>query len=286
GQLHVCHRHVAGRHTSLNALQYGGSVEIDPGQLESFYLVQIPLAGGAQIDHCGRALSANANAGTVLNPDRPTRMTWHAGCQKVLLQVDKSFLESIAESQLGHCLPGAIRFDPDLCFDSASARSLRAEILACVQDIDGGALFNGCDTERDRLTECRLASALIWHHRINISHMLERASVACTSRVVKRAVEYIHAHLGGALDATRIAAEVGVSVRALQKGFQTHLGQSPMRYVKSARLDYAHYLLRQDGPSLRVTDAALRAGFTHFGRFAGEYKARFACSPSAECRSR
>ena len=40
---HTRHNHVAGRSVSLNYLRYSSEVRIDPGELDRFYLVQLPL---------------------------------------------------------------------------------------------------------------------------------------------------------------------------------------------------------------------------------------------------
>jgi hypothetical protein len=39
--------------TSVNRLEYGAEVEIDPDRLDDFFLVQIPVAGHASIA-CGQ----------------------------------------------------------------------------------------------------------------------------------------------------------------------------------------------------------------------------------------
>ena len=63
-------------------------------------------------------------------------------------------------------------------------------------------------------------------------------------------------------------------------GFQREFGKSPMQVLREARLDTAHYELtvRQNTPS--VTDVAYQNGFSHLGRFARDYKARFGHLPS------
>ena len=49
-ELDACH-HSARLHrdVSLNYVQYGPAVQIDPGYLQDFFLLQIPLRGGAEI---------------------------------------------------------------------------------------------------------------------------------------------------------------------------------------------------------------------------------------------
>ncbi|MFK7880644.1 hypothetical protein [Roseobacter sp.] len=106
------HNHVAGEHVSINYLHYGTDVEIDPGMLEDFYLLQVPLSGAAIVHHRGFEIFADQQTATLLNPDRDTRMHWSGDCRKLLLQIDKSFLDQIAQDLLGHPAPGPVRFIP------------------------------------------------------------------------------------------------------------------------------------------------------------------------------
>jgi AraC-like DNA-binding protein len=77
-----------------------------------------------------------------------------------------------------------------------------------------------------------------------------------------------------------------VSERSLHAAFRRQLGTSPMSYVRHRRLDDAHdELLRVDPTAgVKVTDVALRHGFTHTGRFAAAYRQRFGESPSTTLR--
>ena len=43
----ACHHHLPGQRLSLNYIEYGARTLIAPGELDDFYLLQIPLEGGA-----------------------------------------------------------------------------------------------------------------------------------------------------------------------------------------------------------------------------------------------
>src|SRR3569623_431968 len=62
---------------SINYVAYGGSVSIDPGCLDRFFLVQVPLAGSANIrsGHGGFDVAPD-RAASLLSPTVPTRMMW------------------------------------------------------------------------------------------------------------------------------------------------------------------------------------------------------------------
>jgi len=77
-----------------------------------------------------------------------------------------------------------------------------------------------------------------------------------------------------------LAALAGVSVRTLQDGFRQHVGVPPMVYLRRLRLTRAHDDLRT-GRAATVAEAAQKWGFSHLGRFAAAYRAKYGALPSA-----
>lgn len=278
--LAVRHNHVAGQHLTINYLHYGADVRIDPGLLNDFYLLQVPLCGAAFVCHRGREIVASQQTATLLNPDRETEMQWRGDCKKLLLQIDKDFLHTVAENILGRPAPGPIRFDPVVDMQTTAGHRIRQTLDFAAQMAGDGSLFAGGSQTQDLWTETELVSTLLSHQSNNISHMIEAADHHALSGDIKLALSYIHAHLSDPITLTDIAVNANMNVRTLQKGFQRAFGKTPMQVLKSARLDAAHYYLsvKRDVPS--VTDAAYQAGFSHLGRFSSDYKARFGVLPS------
>lgn len=276
----VRHNHVAGCATSLNYLTYGSDVMIDPGALQSFYLVQVPLSGQARVHHRGAEVFADATTATVLSPDRETQMHWSHDCKTLLLQIDKTHLESVAQSLIGRELPGPIRFHPAIDLKDTGGQVIRRLIVTCARAVDEGELYQCGGSNRTHQIENELALALLTHQRNNISHIIECASDEILPRATRRALEFIHANLVEPIDLTQIAGAAGVNVRTLQMGFRAKFGSTPMQYLKNARLDLAHYLLAAKGDPISVTEAAFSSGFSHLGRFSRDYKQRFGMAPS------
>ncbi len=102
---------------------------------------------------------------------------------------------------------------------------------------------------------------------------------------VRGAVEYIHAHAHEPLTVSDVARAADLSVRGLQEAFQRSLDRTPMQYLREVRLRRAHEDLRRAEPgSIAVADVAARWGFTHMGRFSGEYLRRFGEYPKQTLR--
>jgi len=106
-------------------------------------------------------------------------------------------------------------------------------------------------------------------------------------RTVKRTLDAMHAEPWRQFTAGDLAAIAGVGVRVLQEAFRQHVGVSPLAYLRRLRLDGVHAELSKSDPwQVNVSEVAYRWGFTHLGRFAGSYRARFGVSPSQTLRER
>lgn len=101
---------------------------------------------------------------------------------------------------------------------------------------------------------------------------------------IRRAEDFMRRHLPDQLCVEDIAVYAGVSARTLYAGFRTYRKSSVMAYLRDLRLDRVHEEL--EGSQVSVTEAAIRWGFSHLGRFSKDYKQRFGFSPSMVQRRR
>lgn len=99
--------------------------------------------------------------------------------------------------------------------------------------------------------------------------------------LVQRARALVRARPEQTLTVALLCAELGVSRRTLQSGFQQVLGMGPLAYLKAVRLRQARHALQQ---GTAVSDAATASGFWHFGHFARDYAAMFGERPSETLR--
>jgi AraC-like DNA-binding protein len=106
----------------------------------------------------------------------------------------------------------------------------------------------------------------------------DRVALPAEARV-REVEEIMRARAAEALTVADLARAVGVGPRALQLAFQAHRGASPRAVLAGLRMERAREMLRGADPEASVTDIALAAGFTHLGRFAGAYRARFGETP-------
>lgn len=106
-------------------------------------------------------------------------------------------------------------------------------------------------------------------------------------RSLRKAREYIEAHLDDSIRVTGICRYAGTTLRTLERIFAKEVGMSPQQYVKVRRLNAVRRQLltteRDETPCIRRI--AKNHGFTHAGRFAGDYRRHFGESPRETLRS-
>jgi transcriptional regulator GlxA family with amidase domain len=96
--------------------------------------------------------------------------------------------------------------------------------------------------------------------------------------LVRRVIDHVNSHLDADLTAADLAALVGVSERHLSRLFVEHVGRTPWRLVRDARLEAASQLLA--GTRVPMTTVARRCGFASAESLRQAFVARFGIPPS------
>jgi transcriptional regulator GlxA family with amidase domain len=89
-------------------------------------------------------------------------------------------------------------------------------------------------------------------------------------------IGWIQTHLASPLDAAVLAKHVGLSERTFYRKFLAATGETPARFVESARLDAARMLLSR-GLSLKAV--AAKTGLSPAARFMEAFERRFGVAP-------
>ena len=277
GAIAAEHNRVALATMSLNYLTYGADVEIVPGAFETFYMVETPLSGTVNLS-CGRRdLVTSATTGAVISPTFAVRSRWSATCGQVMIKIPRTTLERHAANLLGRPLASALEFDPSMPLDQGAGRALSRLMLFMVDQFeDADTLFGRAPVSRE-LEELFLTTLLTGQPNTHSDALTARAGGA-TPRHVRRALEYIYAHLRDDIAVADLATCSGVGARTLYAGFDRFVGMPPAALIRSLRLDGARDdLIAANGAT--VAEIAARWNFLHFGRFSGEYRRRFGERP-------
>lgn len=202
-----------------------------------------------------------------LRLDRPTRL------RNAFIPTDT--MHAAAASLLGSAIDQPLAFSDRLGPLSAPAVRL-GKIIDFMSTAE--ALPTGAALLLQQSWQHTFMMELLTHWPHSYSRYLDRVSVL--PRALRRACDYIDAHVGGPISVVDVAGAASVGVRALELGFAKHFGQSPLHYIRDRRLDAARQDLCTGHPGPRVADVALKWGFSNAGFFAKVYRQRFGELPS------
>ena len=282
GRIDARQHHLPGERLSLNYIQYGAKTLIAPGELERFYLVQIPISGGAAIVNGNDRYYSSPKAAAVLNPHRPTTMIWEEGTRQVLVQIDRRAMQDHVSAQLGAQADRPVTFTGPLDLTQGPGAAFRRLVMFLLAEAEAGPSPVGGGM-LGRSVESALMSGLLEAHQHDYAALLGCRRAAPRPRHIRLAEGFITANLDQPLTIEAIADAAGISPRGLQMAFRQHRGTTPMGCWRDQRLARAHGDLLAGAGS--VTDIALRWGFTHFGRFAESYRSRYGMSPRDTLRA-
>lgn len=260
---------------SLHYIDYGTTVEVTVDGLD-FQLIQIPLAGVSAITAGARTLTATPQTAVVTGVEESLRMRYSAGNPRLMVRISSALLRDrlAVASRGGLAVPRQSCTGLDIT--RGRGRSWRGLLDVMLADVERESGLATAPLAASTL-ELGIVDGLI----ASLADQSGQRATACTphERVIKRAATLIDDHCAEPLGTPDIAEAVGLSVRALQAGFKTHLDTTPMAYIRRARLLRVREAL-VDGSAASVTDAAMRWGITHLGRLSGDYRAVFGESPS------
>ena len=108
-----------------------------------------------------------------------------------------------------------------------------------------------------------------------------RATQQSHSKIVHLAEQFIFSHDEMPVAVSDLCRATAATERTLERAFRNVVGLTPQKYLQVIRLNRANAELKRSSREVTtVTDAAMRAGFFHFGRFAATYKQFFGELPS------
>lgn len=292
-QLDACHHSVPlNRDASLNYVQYGPAVRIEPGHLGGFYLLQIPLRGGAMVRCGSQAVESHALMASLPSPTEALSMRWHDDSPQFIVKIDRVAMQSRLSALLQAPLHQPLVFDLGVDLTNPALLGMTSFIAYLRSAVETNAILLGhpvlaAQAENHLLTSLLLSTGHNYSAALASGAFSSGAVPTVLPRVVKRAQEYMHSQLEQPITLADVCAHVGVSARSLQQTFAQCTGKSPMAFLRDLRLDAARTALQSKFAERapQVSDIAARYGFFHLGHFAEGYRRRFGETPS-ETRQR
>ncbi|RUM22163.1 AraC family transcriptional regulator [Rhizobium vallis] len=258
---------------------YDGTIHCQREGVVDKIAVFLPTAGNMTFSGGGEPIYSTPGKGLILE-------SGHAGSSSIVgprrhlcLFVDRAKMLTRLGHMFERTISGDLGFHPHFDLTAGPGLVLQQLVSNLHSGLSRGSLLQRSPVAVNAL--CDAATYLLLEacpHRY--SDQLARPAPAPAPRHVKRAIEFMQEHVAELQSLDDIAAAAGVSIRTLQQGFRQFKNTTPTAYLHEIRMLAVHRELCESGGSQAVADIALRWGFTHLGRFAGEYRKRFGQLPS------
>jgi AraC-like DNA-binding protein len=271
---------------TVGEISYGADVHLTIADLETAYHVLAPLTGSLRSRHRGTMVLADPTRAAVYRPVGDIDLDWPGGCRLLSVKVERAALERELDAALDQQIvsPLLLRESFDLAAGPGRTWHALVRLLHAELSIDDGL------ASQPRMA-ARWRDMVVSGLALTVEHPYGEEPAGLQGprrpRTVKRTLDAMHAEPARQYTAQDLAAIAGVGVRVLQESFRQHVGMSPLTYLRRLRLDGVHAELSRSEPwQVSVSDVAYRWGFTHLGRFAGAYRARYGEPPSQTLRER
>lgn len=272
--------------TAAIYLNYGVETKVRVEEL-GFYLLEVQLSGSCETFYGRDGATTKSGCIVMAGPNRRFSSHWDDRCSKLLIKIDSLELEKQLGVIMGTSPDRALEFELEHPIGVGPSASLWRNLRLLIGELEDPASLLNTVPGAGREAEQRLLWTLLHVLPSNYSTELSAEHPQPSKSYLERVEEYIDANCEKSLVLADLAEVAGVSGRTLLEGFRRHRGISPMRLLKTARLDRARgELLRADPDGDSVTRVALKSGFQHLGRFSIEYKRRFGESPSTTLQRR
>ncbi len=270
---------------TIGELDYNSEVSLDFPHITNGYHVNVPVEHSMSSRSRGREVHITPKHGAMYRKEADALLKASRRLHMTAVMFDSAALEQTLSALLGE----PVEVDLELASGINLERGLGKEWWDLLSDvrrqIDGGNTLFSCRMVADPLAQSLMTGFLLASTH-QFSEQLHSGDSVATPESLKLVEDAIMARLSESFTFTEIAQEVGISLRAIQRGFAHHIGTTPSQFVRTERLRRAHVdLVAGDPSTTRVADVAARWGFTHLGRFSAQYRKLYGVSPSDTLRS-
>ena len=231
----------------------------------------------------GKSVTASSSHCALPRPRRRRLIERSHGSELLVLRVPQGKLAAQLEAITGSHHPGHLEFDSSTSTVEGPGAALRRMVSYVATEIDANAsapvssaLFRAF--EQMLLTAC----LALPHNKSGALRSGRHHEIA--PGIVRRAEEYMRAHLAQPISIADVLEVCGCSRSTLFSAFGSSRGQTPMGFLTEQRLQCAREALRNRQQGTTVRAVASACGFRHLGRFARIYARRFGERPSDTLR--
>jgi AraC-like DNA-binding protein len=260
-------------------LRYGAPVSVDAGNFDGLYLICRATRGVARIEQNGQVVHMTPGQTIVMSAGRRTKLSLGGSFSQQSVRLHASLVTKRCEAIFQRPVLKAPQFDFAVMDEKRSSQW--ALMLQLIDQAPDGETH--LSQMRGKILEDFLLGWLMTSLPHELANGVETDRHSPEPAIVKRAERIMREHIDTPLTIVDLAEKTGVSLRTLQTAFKVWRSNTPSAIMREMRLEVAHDTLKT-APDASVAEVALRAGFTHFGRFSESYRRKFGETPGATAR--
>ena len=254
---------------------------VDPGHLEDTFILSFGHDVPSVLNVDGKSLVTSPASAAMLSPSCRLRIERPAGSGMFLVRTNSDALEKRFEILTGRRVREPLRFSRKVDLSTEPFAAVLRLVKFVISELE--AVGPSHPATRSALQDLLLGAVLALPN--NHSDLLVggyRGQIS--QRLVLIAEEYMDAQSGEPLSISDLLAICGCSRSTLFEAFHRYRNHTPMQFLLARRMEKARELLLMGSPHT-VTSVANDCGFSHLGRFSGEYRKRFGETPSETLRN-
>ena len=246
----------------------------------NFYCLTVPIVNSCYIKDASTRREFSRRTAHLLYPDRALDSQHKSHCQLLGVTYLVDNLNDITRKLLGDASALKPLNDCSLALTTPAGVNLvnlLSHVCGQVYRHDGAPMpeLTAMELEDDLIT------ALLLAMDENRSDQREQTFTATSKCQIGLAEDYLLANLTTAVSRTKLAEIAGVSIRSLSRAFVKRHGIGPMKFLRERRLEAVRMELINARPeNAKVSDIALRYGFTELGKFSLFYRSVYNEKPS------
>jgi AraC-like DNA-binding protein len=255
-------------------LDFHDEVWVNGGELRPHYHVTLPVATSSVATDSIVPVVAAPGSVAVYRPEGRAGVPGYVG-RLLAVMIDRYAVEDTLAEAIGRSVSSQIDLQPIMQTTTQAVRSWITLVSLFTEQ-----LFRPSSILHQPMVGMPFAESLVRGLLLAADHSYRATLVGEVidppPRAIRTAIDIIETEAHLPLTISALAARSYVSVRSLQQGFRTHVGTTPMAYLREVRLRRAHQDLEASDPSVdTVASIAFRWGFANLGRFASAYAARY-----------
>lgn len=262
----------------LCRISYGSDVRVTSPALESFYHLQILLRGHCLWRNHKQEHYLSAGEMLIINPDDRVDLTGSADCEKFILKIPLTVMESICRDQRWLTPGEGLRF-VESCYRMNELNGFFDLLRMICMEAEASEQMPRIQDNYMQI----VATKLLVHLRTNLTRPEWNSSITTFEQIA----DYIKQNLKEDFSSEELARKAHMSPRSLYGLFERTVGLTPNRYIRQKRLERIHACLSDATCGYRnVTELAMDYGFLHLGRFSEIYRKQFGELPTDTLKRR